>query len=50
MWIAGESADEKRRTNVTGNATFRNDLIDSVFNMTVEEIEDKFLQLKNKLM
>ncbi len=41
MGIAGESADEKRRTNVTGNATFRNDLIDSVFNMTVEEIEEK---------
>ena len=41
MGIAGENADEKRRKYGTGNATFRNDLIDSVFSMTVEEIEEK---------
>ena len=41
MGIAGEIADEKRKKNKTGNATFRNDLIDSIFNITVEEIEEK---------
>lgn len=41
MGIAGEIADEKRRKNETGNATFRNDLIDSVFNITAETIEEK---------
>lgn len=42
MGIAGEIADEKRKKNKTGNATFRNDLIDSIFNITVKEIEEKF--------
>ena len=42
MGIAGEIADEKRKKNKTGNAAFRNDLIDSIFNITVEEIEEKF--------
>lgn len=41
MGIAGEIADEKRKKNKTGNATFRNDLIDNIFNITVEEIEEK---------
>ena len=41
MGIAGEIADEKRKKNKTGNATFRNDLIDSIFNITVKEIEEK---------
>lgn len=41
MGIAGEIADEKRRKNGTGNATFRNDLIDSLFNLTVKELEEK---------
>ena len=38
MGISGESADEKRLRNGTGNATFRNDLIDAVFNMTEEQL------------
>ncbi len=41
MGIAGELAEEKRRKNKTGNATYRNDLIDSIFNITAEEIEEK---------
>ena len=41
MGIAGEIADEKRKKNKTGNATFRNDLIDSIFNITIEEIEER---------
>lgn len=34
MGIAGEIAEEKRLKNGTGNASFRTDLIDGVFNMT----------------
>lgn len=41
MGIAGELAEEKRRKNKTGNATYRNDFIDSIFNITAEEIEEK---------
>ena len=41
MGIAGELADEKRVANATGNATFRNDLIDAIFNITAEQIEEK---------
>ena len=41
MGIAGELAEEKRRKNKTGNATYRNDFIDSIFNITTEEIEEK---------
>ena len=41
MGIAGELADRKRIELKTGNATFRNDLIDAIFNMTKEEIEEK---------
>lgn len=40
MGIAGEIADKKRVEQKTGNATFRNDLIDAVFNMTEEEIKE----------
>ena len=40
MGIAGEFAEEKRLKNKTGNATYRNDLIDAIFNITVEEIEE----------
>lgn len=36
MGISGEIADAKRLRNGTGNATFRNDLIDAVFNLTEE--------------
>ena len=32
MGIAGELSEEKRMINRTGNATFRNDLIDAIFN------------------
>ena len=38
MGIAGEIADKRRIANGTGNATFRNDLIDAVFNMTEEQL------------
>ena len=38
MGISGEIADTKRLCNGTGNATFRNDLIDAVFNLTEEEL------------
>ena len=38
MGISGEIADTKRLHNGTGNATFRNDLIDAVFNLTEEEL------------
>lgn len=34
MGIAGEMAEKRRIENGTGNATFRTDLIDAVFNMT----------------
>ena len=39
MGISGEIAEEKRLCNHTGNATFRNDLIDAVFNLTEEQLE-----------
>ena len=41
MGIAGELADERRIQHRTGNATFRNDLIDAIFNMSEEEIKEK---------
>ena len=34
LGVAGEVAEERRLQNGTGNATFRNDLIDAVFNLT----------------
>jgi len=40
MGVAGELADQRRIELKTGNATFRNDLIDAIFNMTEEEIEE----------
>ena len=39
MGISGEIADAKRLRNSTGNATFRNDLIDAVFNLTQEQLK-----------
>ena len=39
MGISGEIADAKRLRNGTGNATFRNDLIDAVFNLTEEKMK-----------
>ena len=38
MGISGEIAEEKRLRNHTGNATFRNDLIDAVFNLSDEQL------------
>ena len=38
MGVAGEAAEACRLKNGTGNATFRNDLIDAVFNMTEEAL------------
>lgn len=39
MGISGEIAEEKRLQNGTGNATFRNDLIDAVYNLTEEQMK-----------
>ena len=39
MGISGEMAEERRLQSGTGNATFRNDLIDAVFNLTEEQLE-----------
>lgn len=39
MGIGGEIADLKRLRNGTGNATFRNDLIDAIFNLTHEQLK-----------
>ena len=38
MGISGEVAEACRIKNGTGNATFRTDLIDAVFNMTEEQL------------
>lgn len=37
MGVCGEIAEKKRLCNGTGNAAFRNDLIDAVFNLTEKE-------------
>ncbi len=41
MGICGEIAEEKRMQNKTGNATFRTDLIDAVFNLTKQELKER---------
>ena len=38
MGVSGEIAEEKRLQNKTGNATFRNDLIDAVFNLEEQQL------------
>ncbi len=38
MGISGELAENRRLINHTGNATFRNDLIDAVFNFTEKQL------------
>ena len=38
MGVSGERAEERRIQNGTGNATFRNDLIDAVYNLTAEQL------------
>lgn len=40
MGVAGEKAEERRLKNGTGNATFRTDLIDAVFNMTETQLRE----------
>lgn len=40
MGVSGEIAEEKRLFNGTGNATFRNDLIDAVFNLTEAQLTE----------
>ncbi len=40
MGISGEIAEEKRLRNGTGNATFRNDIIDAVFNLTEQQLKN----------
>ena len=39
MGVAGEIAEARRLEHGTGNATFRNDLIDAIFNLTEEQLE-----------
>jgi hydroxyethylthiazole kinase len=39
MGISGEIAEEKRIEKSSGNATYRTDLIDAVFNMTEDKLE-----------
>lgn len=41
MGICGEIAEEKRLQSKTGNATFRTDLIDAVFNLTEQELKER---------
>lgn len=41
MGIAGELAEERRLKNGTGNATFRTDLIDAVFNLTQAQMKER---------
>ena len=40
MGVCGEIAEEKRLRQGTGNATFRNDLIDAVFNLTKDQLKE----------
>jgi hydroxyethylthiazole kinase len=41
MGICGELAEEKRLLSKTGNATFRTDLIDAVFNLSEQELKER---------
>lgn len=40
MGVCGELAEKRRLKNGTGNATFRNDLIDAVFNLTETQLTE----------
>lgn len=40
MGVCGEMAEKRRLQNHTGNATFRTDLIDAVFNLTEQELKE----------
>lgn len=39
MGVCGDEAEKRRLEKATGNATFRTDLIDGVFNLTEEQLE-----------
>ena len=41
MGVAGDAAEERRLRNGTGNATFRTDLIDAVFDLTEEQLNGR---------
>lgn len=41
MGVCGEMAEARRLQNGTGNATFRTDLIDAVFNLTQEQVKER---------
>ena len=41
MGVVGDLAEERRLRNGTGNATFRTDLIDAVFNLTEEQLNGR---------
>lgn len=41
MGVAGELAEEQRLAKGTGNATFRTDLIDGIFNLTEEQLQER---------
>ena len=41
MGVCGELAEARRLQNGTGNATFRTDLIDAVFNLTEEQLKER---------
>lgn len=41
MGVAGDLAEERRLRNGTGNATFRTDLIDAVFNLAEEQLNGR---------
>lgn len=45
MGIAGEQAERLRLQKKTGNATFRTDLIDCIFNMTETELEQANIEM-----
>lgn len=40
MGVCGEAAEARRLKNSTGNATFRTDLIDAVFNLTEKQLTE----------
>ena len=40
MGVCGELADQRRLKYGTGNATFRTDLIDAVFNLTAQQLKE----------
>ena len=40
MGVCGELAEKRRLQNHTGNATFRTDLIDAVFNLTEQQLRE----------